>query len=150
MTLFFCGEGPQFVQTFVYSTNYLAKCKELWGFQGSWAVKNLPTMQEMQQEPQVWSLDQEDPLEKETATHSNFLAWRFPWTEEEEETIVHSILKSQIWLKWLDTHTHTHTHTHTESLCQVAGLMFPDTLHFRSSLFKSWLSHVKSVLKLSY
>ena len=24
----------------------------------------------------------EDPLEKEMATHSNFLAWRIPWTEE--------------------------------------------------------------------
>ena len=30
----------------------------------------------------VWSLGQEDPLEKETATHSNILAWRIPWTEE--------------------------------------------------------------------
>ena len=28
------------------------------------------------------SLGQEDPLEKETATHSSFLAWRIPWTEE--------------------------------------------------------------------
>ena len=30
----------------------------------------------------VWSLGQEDPLEKETATHSNNLAWRISWTEE--------------------------------------------------------------------
>ena len=29
-----------------------------------------------------WSLDQEDPLEKEMATHSIILAWRIPWTEE--------------------------------------------------------------------
>ena len=28
------------------------------------------------------SLGQEDPLEKETATHSSILAWRIPWTEE--------------------------------------------------------------------
>ena len=28
------------------------------------------------------SLDQEDPLEKEMATHSSILAWRTPWTEE--------------------------------------------------------------------
>ena len=27
-------------------------------------------------------LDQEDPLEKEMATHSSILAWRIPWTEE--------------------------------------------------------------------
>ena len=31
---------------------------------------------------QVRSLDQEDPLEKEMATHSSILAWRVPWTEE--------------------------------------------------------------------
>ena len=41
-------------------------------------VKNLPTMQETQ----VQSLGQEDPLEKEMATHSSILAWRIPWTEE--------------------------------------------------------------------
>ena len=28
------------------------------------------------------SLSQEDPLEKEMATHSSILAWRIPWTEE--------------------------------------------------------------------
>ena len=26
--------------------------------------------------------DQEDPLEKGMATHSSFLAWKIPWTEE--------------------------------------------------------------------
>ena len=30
----------------------------------------------------VWSLGGEDALEKEMATHSSFLAWRSPWTEE--------------------------------------------------------------------
>ena len=34
------------------------------------------------QETQVHSLGQEDPLEKEMATHSSMLAWRIPWTEE--------------------------------------------------------------------
>ena len=38
-------------------------------------------MQEMQ-EMQVQPLGQEDPLEKEIATHSNILAWEFLWTEE--------------------------------------------------------------------
>ena len=28
------------------------------------------------------SLGQEDPLEKEMATHSSILAWEIPWTEE--------------------------------------------------------------------
>ena len=34
------------------------------------------------QETRIWSLDQEDPLEKEMATHSSILAWRIPWTEK--------------------------------------------------------------------
>ena len=41
-------------------------------------VKCLPTMQETW----VQSLGQEDPLEKEMATHSIILAWITPWTEE--------------------------------------------------------------------
>ena len=41
-------------------------------------------MQETQ-EIWVWSLGQEDPLEKEMATHSNILAWEIPWTEEPGE-----------------------------------------------------------------
>ena len=42
------------------------------------AVKNLPAMQETQVQP----LSQEDPMEKEMATHSRILAWEIPWTEE--------------------------------------------------------------------
>ena len=34
------------------------------------------------QETWVQSLDQEDPLEEEMATHSSTLAWRVPGTEE--------------------------------------------------------------------
>ena len=30
----------------------------------------------------VQSLGQEDPLEKDMATHSGVLVWRIPWTEE--------------------------------------------------------------------
>ena len=41
-------------------------------------VKYLPAMRETR----VQSLGQEDPLEKEMATHSSPLAWRIPWTEE--------------------------------------------------------------------
>ena len=41
-------------------------------------VKHLPTMWEIR----VRSLGQEDPLEKEMATHSSTLAWKIPWTEE--------------------------------------------------------------------
>ena len=31
---------------------------------------------------QIWSLGQEDPLEKEIATHSSIFAWDIPWTEQ--------------------------------------------------------------------
>ena len=30
----------------------------------------------------IWFLGQEDTLEEEMATHSSFLAWKIPWTEE--------------------------------------------------------------------
>ena len=33
-------------------------------------------------ETRVLSLSQEDPLEKEMATHASILAWRISWTEE--------------------------------------------------------------------
>ena len=42
------------------------------------SLKNLPAMLETQ----VRFLGQKAPLEKETATDSNILAWRIPWTEE--------------------------------------------------------------------
>ena len=44
----------------------------------AWTVKHLPTMPETQ----VRSLGQEDPLEKEMATHSSIFAWKIPWTEK--------------------------------------------------------------------
>ena len=42
------------------------------------SVKNPPAMQETW----VQSLGQEDPLEKEMATHFTLLAWEIPWIEE--------------------------------------------------------------------
>jgi len=41
-------------------------------------VKKTPTVQETW----VQSLGQENPLEKEMATHSSILSWRIPWSEE--------------------------------------------------------------------
>ena len=57
-------------------------------FQDGSAVKNLPAMQKTQAMG-VQTLGQEDPLEKEIATHSGILAWEIPWTEEPER--VHSM-----------------------------------------------------------
>ena len=41
-------------------------------------AKSLPEMQETW----VRSLGQEDPVEKEMATHSNILAWKIQWMEQ--------------------------------------------------------------------
>ena len=46
------------------------------------------------QEMWVQSLGQEDPLEKEMATHSNSLAWEIPWREKS----LHGAAKSQTLL----------------------------------------------------
>ena len=50
-------------------------------FPSGLAVKNLPADQKW-----VWSLGQEDPLEKEMATHSSILAWKF-WVPKESSMI---------------------------------------------------------------
>ena len=84
----------------------LIKCQcgcEL-GFPSGSAVKNPLSMQQTQE---TWlpSLDKEDPLEKEMATHSNILAWRIPWTEE--SGVLQSIESQRVGHSWSDlAHTH--------------------------------------------
>ena len=69
------------------------------GFPGGLVVKNLPAIQEMQ----VRTLGQEDPLEKEMATHSSILAWKIPWTEEPRE--LWSIGSHRVRHDWVTEHT---------------------------------------------
>ena len=64
------------------------------------AIKNPPAIQETD----VWSLGQEDPLEKERATHCSILAWRILWTEE-PGGLPSTGSQSRTRLKWLNTHT---------------------------------------------
>ena len=71
-------------------------------------VKRLPAMQGTW----IQSLGQEDPLEKEMATHFSTLAWKIPWMEEPGRLLVHGVVKSQTrlsdftslhnacWLPW--------------------------------------------------
>ena len=66
------------------------------GFPIGLVVKNLPAMPEMQ----VWSLNQEGPLEKDMATYSSILAWRIPWTEEPGE--LQSIGGQRVRHDWSD------------------------------------------------
>ena len=54
-------------------------------------VKNLPAIWETW----VQSLGCEDPLEKETATHSSTLAWKIPWTEEPSRLQSKGVTKSR-------------------------------------------------------
>ena len=54
-------------------------------------VKNLSAMWETR----VRSLGQEDPLEKEMATHCSILACRIPWIEDLWQSMVHGVAKSQ-------------------------------------------------------
>ena len=49
----------------------------------SQSVKSLTTMQETQAQSLGW----EDPLEKETATHSCILAWRILGTDAETDAV---------------------------------------------------------------
>ena len=72
-------------------------------------VKNLPA-NAGDTGVQVWSLGQEDPMEKKMATHSSFLAWKIPWTEELGG--LYTIGSQRVGHDWATEHTHTHTHTH--------------------------------------
>ena len=49
------------------------------GFSGGSAVKKPPANEGDAGDP---SLDLEDPLEEEMATHSSILAWEIPWMEK--------------------------------------------------------------------
>ena len=51
----------------------------IWVSPVTYSVKNLPTMQEMQ-ETKVQSLGQEDPLQEEIATYSSILVWEISWS----------------------------------------------------------------------
>ena len=74
----------------ILKSSFWLNCASL----GAQMVKNLLAMQETQ----VQSPGQEDPLEKEMATHSSILAWRIPWTEEPGRATVHGVAKIQTGL----------------------------------------------------
>ena len=63
-------------------------------FPGGSVVKNPHAKQEMQ----VPSLGQEDPLEKEMATHSSIFAREIPWVVEPGGLQSVGLQKSQTWL----------------------------------------------------
>ena len=88
-------------------------------------VKNLPAIQELW----VWSLGQEDPLEKGMATHSSILAWRIPWTEEPGGL-------QPVWLQRVEQDWATNTFTFfTETVVLI------DTWVVRRSSLETHLGH---------
>ena len=54
-------------------------------------------------EMQIQSLGQEDPLEKEMATHSSILAWKIPQTEEPGRVV--SMVSQRVGHGWAAKHT---------------------------------------------
>ena len=67
--------------SFFFVLNHVYLCHSILWIAGGSVIKNLPTVQEVQ-ERWVLSLGWEDSLEEEMATHSSILAGKIPWTEE--------------------------------------------------------------------
>ena len=98
-----------------------------WRFPGGSVVKNVPANTE---DLKVWSLDLEDPLEGEMATHSSILAWEIPWTREPGGPL--SIGSQRDGPNWATEHTHiSYSRLPVASLCScfshplyVVGFIF--------------------------
>ena len=102
------------------------------------------------QETWVRSQGQEDPLEKEMATHSSIPAWRIPKDRGAWRVTVHSVAKSRAWLTQLSMHTKYKTEP--LSLSDKGGFHFlpcpraPVSLPldwFRTEMPAQHLQHVK-------
>ena len=72
-------------------------------FPGGTVVKKKKILLPVQetQEVRVWSLSRDNPLEKETATHSSILAWEIPRITEPGK------LQSMGWQRVRDDWAHT-------------------------------------------
>ena len=97
-----------------------------------WFPKNPSVMQETQ-EMRVWSLDSEDPLEKDMATHSS--AWKIPWTEGPGRLQSKGFQRVRHY--WATKHTHTHTHTQCHPYRSALHKLF-----LRPKMYHTfWCSH---------
>ena len=89
-------------------------------------VKRLPAMRETQ----VRSLGQEDPLEKEMATHSSIVAWKIPWTEEPDR--LQSMGSQRVGHDWATSLTSLKCVT--ESLGCAAAINIVNQLYFNKKM----------------
>ena len=95
-------------------------------------------MQEAQ-EMQVQSLDREDPLEKEMATHSSILARKIPRTEEHGR--LQSIGLQRVRNNWATEHTHTGVrHRYILSSWAEASLVISGLISTAAAAAKSFQS----------
>ena len=80
----------------------------------TYLVETLPPM------PETWirSLGQEDPLEKEVATHSSVLAWRIPWTEPGR---LQSLGAQRVKHNWVTTPSLSHGNTENSNPYPLEG-----------------------------
>ena len=74
------------------------------------------------QETQVWSLGQEDPLEKGMATHSNFPAWK---SHGQRILTDYNPWDGRVRYNWATKNTHTHPHTHRILHCIYVPHFYP-------------------------
>ena len=98
-------------------------------------VKNPPAMQETL-ETWVWSLGQEDPMEKEMVTHSRILAWKTSWTGEPgrlqcmglqraDQAYTHNT-RNRCWLEKITKNIDKpHFHSVAQYLIALFPLLFP-------------------------
>ena len=120
-------------------------------------LKCLPAMWETW----VWSLGQEDPLEKEIATHSSILAWRSPRMEEPGglqsmglQRVRHDWVKGFLW-STCDPGDNTVEsfwtgETHGCGQCSLfARISFPSLFPVLSSLFSALLFVLTGSYQLS-
>ena len=113
-------------------------------------VKCLPTMQE------TWlqSLGRDDLLEKEMATHSSILAWKYPWTEEPHR--LQSMGSQRVGHDWvtspsLSTHlkdstTGKHGHCWQEKEWRWKGIVGGETLRVHPLWQSRQLPHGAKIL----
>ena len=99
-------------------------------------VNNLPAMWETQ----VWSLGQEDPLEKGMANHASILVWRIPWVEEPGG--LQSTGSQRVGHNWVTEHTRTSLHSLWKILLYPCGewewkkQMIPENYYKNNFLFE--------------
>ena len=97
--------------------NFIALTGYLEGFPGGSVVKNQPA----KQETQIPSLDQEDPLEKEMATHSSILAWKIPWAGGAWWATAHRVAKESDMTKQLNNTGHLNYCHHCYNVGDLPG-----------------------------